>query len=409
MMKIIKNGSVTSPSGFKASGISAGIKSNGSLDIALIVSDFPAVYVGAYTANKFAAAPVIYCRQCQMVSDTIKAIIINSGNANACTGKQGLENAHYMAQKTAQCLSCKPDQVLVSSTGRIGEQLPLAKILNGIKIAAEKLSDKGGIDAAKAIMTTDRTIKSYAVSIDIEGVKVIIGGIAKGAGMIAPELITQPPHATMLSYITTDALIDRRFFMQSLDLSLDKSFNRISVDGDMSTNDTFIAMANGAAGNSIITTDDQKGLCFREAFNQVAAELAKMIVLDGEGATKFVEITVKNARSVEQAHRGAMAIANSLLCKTAWFGADPNWGRILDVLGYCDIDLVPEKVNLFFDNVQVVKEGCDAGTPLSKKEDVLKRPSFTILIDLGIGFSQFTAWTCDINYDYVKLNAEYRT
>jgi len=409
-VQIVENGSITSPRGYQAAGIVAGLKKSGAPDMALILSDRPATAAGAFTINRGAAAPVAQCREILAAGKPARAVVINSGNANAWTGPRGLEDAHTMAAKTAEALGVSADEVFVSSTGRIGVPMPMATILKGIDLGASALSPDGGRIAAEAIMTTDTRPKSVAVAVDIGGTTVTIGGMVKGAGMIAPMMLVQPKdQATMLAYLTTDAAVDRAFLEQCLAGSLDQSFNRITVDGDMSTNDTVIVLANGAAGNPVIGADSADAGAFAEAFNHVMSYLAREIVLDGEGVTRFVELSVTGAKDDVEARRCADAIANSLLCKTAWFGADPNWGRILDAAGYAGVDMEPSRVNLDYEGLPIVRNGMDAGTPESDQVKAISKREFCIDLDLGVGDGQFTVWTCDITYEYVKINADYHT
>jgi glutamate N-acetyltransferase/amino-acid N-acetyltransferase len=302
-----------------------------------------------------------------------------------------------------------PSQVLVSSTGRIGVPMPMGIILAGVDKAVKALAAAGGRDAADAIMTTDTRPKSHAVAVDVGGTTVRIGGMTKGAGMIAPKLRMQPPQATMLSYITTDAAIERQALHDCLARALDLSYNRITVDGDTSTNDTVIALANGAAGNDLIKVGTPEAELFFQAFVEVVARLAREMVLDGEGVTRFVEINVCGAKNAAEARRCAEAIANSALCKTAWFGADPNWGRILCAAGYSGCEFDPTTVNLDFMSTPVVRRGMDAGTPEAELAEIVKAKELTINLDLGAGPGAFTVWSCDMTYDYVKINADYHT
>jgi glutamate N-acetyltransferase/amino-acid N-acetyltransferase len=405
---LIKNGGITSPEGFMASGICAGLKKSGKTDMALLFSETPAQASAAFTTCLFAAAPVVLGRETLKKNSHISAIVINSGNANACTGRNGLKNARRMAELTAKQLGVKPSAVLVSSTGRIGVQMPMGKIEEGIKKACAALSANGGHDSALAIMTTDTCPKETAVSFNISGKKVKIGGITKGAGMIAPGMQTVP-HATMLAYVTTDAVIDAKFLNKCLAEGTDKSFNRITVDGDMSTNDTLIILANGKAGNREIKSGSKEGIIFKEALFHVLEHLAKAIVLDGEGVTKFVTVKVLNAHSHKDATLCAKSIANSLLCKTAWFGGDPNWGRVMCAAGYSGAAFSPEKTCLFYDKTPVVKNGQDAGTPESVLSKIVQNKSFTITLDLKSGKESAEVWTGDISYEYVKINADYHT
>ena len=405
---IIKNGGITSPSGFMASGICAGLKKSGKTDMALIFSEIPAKASAAFTTCLFAAAPVLLGRETLKKNSEISAVIVNSGNANACTGKNGLKNARRMAESTAKQLGIKTDAVLVSSTGRIGVQMPMDKIEAGIKKACSALSTNGGHESALAIMTTDTCPKETAVSFDVSGRKVTIGGMTKGSGMIAPGM-QAVPHATMLAYVTTDAVIDAKFLNKCLAEGTDRSFNKITVDGDMSTNDTLIILANGKAGNREIKSGTKDAAIFKEALFQVLEHLAKAIVLDGEGVTKFVTVKVLNAPSRKDATICAKSIANSLLCKTAWFGGDPNWGRVMAAAGYSGASFNPDKACLFYDKTPVVKNGQDAGTAESVLAKVVQNKSFTITLDLKSGKESAEVWTGDISYEYVKINADYHT
>lgn len=408
-ISMIDQGSVTSAAGFQASGIIAGLKRSGAKDLAMLYSPRPCVAAGAFTSNLFAAAPVIYDRGLIAADSPIHAIVINSGNANACTGNQGLMDAEATAAHAAGLLCLHPSQVLVSSTGRIGVPMPMHIILAGVDKAVKALSAGGGLDAAHAIMTTDTRPKSCAVAVEIAGTTVRLGGMTKGAGMIAPKLRMQPPQATMLSYVTTDAAIERQALQACLTRALDLSYNRITVDGDTSTNDTLIVLANGAAGNELITANTPAAEAFFQALVTVVATLAREMVLDGEGVTRFVEINVTGAKDHGDARRCAEAIANSALCKTAWFGADPNWGRILCAAGYSGAEFDPRKVNLDFMSTPVVRQGMDAGTPEAELAEIVKAKELTLHLDLGSGEGAFTVWTCDMSYEYVKINADYHT
>ncbi len=402
----IPAGSVTTPQGFVASGITAGLKVSGKPDMAMVGSTVPANFAGAFTSCKFAAAPVILDRERVLQQDRIRAVIINSGNANACTGKPGYENAVKMCEIAAREMKIKPEEVLVSSTGRIGVQLPMSIIESGIVKAVAALSADGGPVAANAIMTTDTRPKATAVEVELSGGKVKIGGMTKGAGMIAPRM--NVPHATMLCYITTDAAIDNKLLAQFAGNGADSSFNCINIDGDMSTNDTLILMANGLSGISVKAgTEDAE--IFYAALLALMQQLAQEMVKDGEGVTKFVTINVKNAASASDAHKCAYAVSNSLLCKTAWFGCDPNWGRVIAAIGYSGADFKPENVKLDYNDRPVVRDAMDAGTPEKELAQLLKERDFTVNIDLGAGDADFTMWTNDITYEYVKINAEYHT
>lgn len=408
-IETVQNGSVTTPKGFAASGVTAGLKRSGAPDIALIHSQSPATVAGAFTANIVCAAPVQYDRAILARGAPVHTVLVNSGNANACTGNTGLQDVVTCAKAVATLLGIAPSEVLASSTGRIGVPLPMGTMLAGIEKAAAALSDDAGLDVANAIMTTDTRPKSIAVSIELGGKTVHIGGTAKGAGMIAPKLRPHPPQATMLAYVTTDAAITRGALDVALNASLDASFNRITIDGDTSTNDTLLILANAAAGNAEIHEGHADLAAFSEALEHVLGWLAKELVLDGEGVTRFVEVQVSGAKSDADARQCAEAIANSALCKTAWFGADPNWGRILCAAGYSGIEFDPTKVNLSYGDVPVMRNGADAGTPQADQVSAIDRREFQIGLDLGSGEGKFTIWTCDLTYEYVKINADYHT
>jgi glutamate N-acetyltransferase/amino-acid N-acetyltransferase len=404
--KIINDGGVTSPVGFLASGVIAGLKLNSALDMALIFSKTPANFSGAFTTCSFAAAPVRLCQQRVIEQPTTQAVIVNSGNANACTGNTGLKNAETMAELTAAALNIEPSAVMVSSTGRIGVQLPMEKIANGINAATTALTNTGGNQAAAAIMTTDTCPKSMAVTIEIAGKTVTIGGMAKGAGMIDPKMTV--PHATMLCYITTDAIVSNKLLNQMIGDAAEESFNRINIDGDMSTNDSLIIMANGAAEVEIVP-DSPIAEKFYIALKVLTQQLARAMVMDGEGVTKFVNIEISNAANEADAKLAANALANSLLCKTAWFGCDPNWGRLVAALGYSKAIFNPDDVVIHYDDQPVVIAGQDAGVPEAELAKVLQQREFTVKIDLNAGSANYWMWTNDISYEYVKINAEYHT
>jgi glutamate N-acetyltransferase/amino-acid N-acetyltransferase len=404
--KIINDGGVTSPVGFLASGVIAGLKLSNALDMALIFSKTPANFSGAFTTCSFAAAPVRLCQQRVIEQPTTQAVIVNSGNANACTGNTGLKNAETMAELTAAALNIEPSAVMVSSTGRIGVQLPMGKIANGINAATTALTNTGGNQAAAAIMTTDTCPKSMAVTIEIAGKTVTIGGMAKGAGMIDPKMTV--PHATMLCYITTDAIVSNKLLNQMIGDAAEESFNRINIDGDMSTNDSLIIMANGAAEVEIVP-DSPIAEKFYIALKVLTQQLARAMVMDGEGVTKFVNIEISNAANEADAKLAANALANSLLCKTAWFGCDPNWGRLVAALGYSKAIFNPDDVVIHYDDQPVVIAGQDAGVPEAELAKVLQQREFSVKIDLNAGSANYWMWTNDISYEYVKINAEYHT
>ena len=379
-------GAVTAARGFRAAGLAAGIKKSGKKDMALIVSDVPATVAGVFTRNQVKAAPVkldmlhVKCGQA-------RAIIANSGNANACTGKWGLVHAQAMATAVARRIQAPDEQVLVCSTGRIGVPLPIVKIEAGIKKLLRQVRREGAHDAALGIMTSDTFPKECAVRVG----KFHVGGIAKGAGMIHPNM------ATMLSFITTDAAVPRAALQRALRHAVNQSFNRISIDGDMSTNDTVLCLANGVAGKV-------SRPAFQEALDYVCLELAKMMVQDGEGASKFVTVEVHGAKSDRAAEFAARAVCNSALVKTSWCGGDPNWGRLMDALGYSRCPVVEEQVDIAYNGLLAVKSGQPTRTPVAKLRKIAKSPTFTIRIDLHLGHGRCTMHTCDFTEDYVTFN-----
>jgi len=404
-------GGITAPEGFKASGVHCGLK-RGDLDLALIYSDFPAVAWGMFTTNKVKAAPVKLSLK-KIRTSCARAIVANSGNANACTGEKGLLDAVKMAEVAAQKLKISSDDVLVASTGIIGKPLPMDKIEEGIKKAAQSLSSHGGDLAAQAILTTDRTVKQMALETDVPGrggKKVKIGGIAKGSGMISPNL------ATMLCFITTDACITKDALKEALQNAVNKSFNQISVDGDMSTNDTVIILANGKAGNKEIKTwrkkptlrvKDENFQYFSQALDYLCIYLAKMIAKDGEGATKFVEVEVEGAPFPKDARRIARAVASSLLVKTAIAGASPNWGRIMAAIGSAKTKVKPEKIDIYLNELLVVKKGETANAKLTEIRETLAKESVKITVKLNQGNCKTQFWGCDLTEKYVKINKRY--
>ena len=405
-MEFIENGSVTSVPGFQAAGVTAGFKKSGAPDFALVFSELPASFAGVFTNCTFAAAPVLLGREKVLKGGTLRAFAINSGNANACTGAQGLENARKSCEIAAEKLGIPASDVVVASTGRIGVQMDMSLIEKGFELAVPALSAQGGNDAARAIMTTDTVPKAVAVKVKINGVDVTVGAMTKGAGMIDPKLIA--PHATMLCCIATDACADNGTLASMLLPCAQDSFNRITVDGDMSTNDTVILMANGKSGVKVIP-----GSCeyetLRQALLSVMQKLAREMVMDGEGATKFVTVKVVNARSDADARLAAEAVANSVLCKTAWFGNDPNWGRVVAALGYSGAEFDPGKCNIYYDETPVVRNGGDAGTPESDLLDVVKKREFAITCDFGEGQGEYWVWSSDLSHEYVTINADYHT
>ena len=402
----LENGSVSSPLGFSASGVTAGFKKSGAADCAMIYSEKPCSTAGAFTSCVFAAAPVRVCQEKLAAHNLIHACFINSGNANACTGENGMENARKTCRMVGEALNVSEDSVLVSSTGRIGVQMPMDVVEKGVKLSAAALSRDGGVDASRAIMTTDTVNKSVALELNLPEGKVRIGAMTKGAGMIDPAM--KVLHATMLCYITTDADVQSVDLQKVLDKNIECSFNRITVDGDMSTNDTTILLANGA-GNVKLSYGTESFEIFSNAVLQIMQSLARQMVMDGEGVTKFVEVKITNAKNYDDAKKLAEAVANSLLCKTAWFGCDPNWGRVVAALGYAKVDFNPDLVNIYYDGIPVVRDGGDAGTPEEDLADIMKKREFTVLCDMNCGDVDYWVWTGDVTYEYVKINADYHT
>jgi len=396
------DGGVTAPLGFKACGVHAGLKAS-KPDLALLVSEQVASVAGTFTTNKVQAAPVRLCRR-RLVGRRASAVAVNSGSANACTGEQGAADAERMAEVTAELCGVDASHVFVCSTGTIGKPLPMAKIEAGIRQAAACLVPDGGSAAARAIMTTDTVPKEYAVELSIDDVPVRIGGMAKGAGMIDPNM------ATMLCFLTTDADVDGDALQRCLSAAVVDSFNRITVDGDQSTNDTVLFLANGMAGNKVLGPRHPQWAVFEEAVTEVAKQLAMKIVKDGEGATKFVAVTVAGAATAEDAQRAARAVANSALVKTAWFGGDPNWGRIIAAVGYSGAELDDQKVDISFDGVAAIRNGCQCpDVSLADLASIVSRKSFSVKVELHQGTASDTVYTCDLSHEYVRINAEYMT
>lgn len=395
------SGAVTAPKGFKAAGVRCGIKQKGT-DLALIYSERECSVAAVFTTNAFKAAPVVMDQR-HLKARRARAIVANSGNANACTGEQGLRNAERTAEVAAECLGVPAEQVFVASTGIIGVPLQVDKIEAGIRQAVGELSADGGDAASLAIMTTDTRPKTAAREVMIDGTPVRIGGICKGAGMICPNM------ATMLCFITTDAAIGTQALQQCLSSCVERSFNSLTVDGDMSTNDSVILLANGASGCAEIAPGSSECEMFEKALGEVCVELARKIAEDGEGATKYVEVRVTNAATYADAKAAAMAVANSPLVKTAIFGEDPNWGRVLCAAGRSGAYVVPERTTLHFGDVKIVERG----EPLKLEADAARKPmldrDLVINLDLGLGSECCTVRTCDFSYDYVKINAEYHT
>jgi glutamate N-acetyltransferase/amino-acid N-acetyltransferase len=396
-------GGITAPRGYLASGIHCGIKKR-KKDLALLVSTAPAATALSLTTNRVLAAPLIVDREQVERSPWMRAIVVNSGNANACTGARGLDDAWGMVRTAAAALGIRPDEVLVSSTGVIGQFLPMDRIHRGIHTAVSALNATSHVDAADAIRTTDTFAKEVAVSFPLEGVDIRIGGMAKGSGMIAPNM------ATMLAFVTTDLHITPAVLQHALRGAVARSFNRITVDGDTSTNDMVVVLANGQAGNRELSTPTCPAYkTFYEALEHVLVRLSKMIVLDGEGATKFVEILMTGAASEEEAVKAARAVANSNLVKTAIHGEDANWGRILAAIGYSGIEFEPADVEIFFGAVPILRRNYAIDFSEEDAKHVLKQKEITIRVDLHRGGSAAAFWTCDLSKSYVDINANYRT
>ncbi|RGQ82278.1 bifunctional glutamate N-acetyltransferase/amino-acid acetyltransferase ArgJ [Megamonas rupellensis] len=393
---------VTFAKGFTAAGVKAGIKKSGNLDVAVVYTKTQAVVAGTFTQNKVAAAPVYVSKEV-VATGTAHAIVANAGCANACTGQQGLDDAHKMAQIAADELGVNANDVIVGSTGVIGVNLPMDKLEAGIKDAVANLSVDGSDNAGRAIITTDTHSKSVTCEFELSGKTVRMGAIAKGSGMIRPNM------ATMLCYITTDIAIDQALLQKAVSGCVEKSFNMISVDGDMSTNDMVIVLANGEANNAKITEENADYQIFFDKLMMLCTELAKQIAADGEGASKFLTINVKGAKSFADAKTVGMAIANSPLVKTAFFGEDPNWGRVICAVGYSGADMVPEKTVVKFGGITIFANGTGATYDEKALAHVMKEKDIVIDIELNMGQEDATVWSCDLSYEYVKINGEYHT
>ena len=406
-MNVIKNGTITDVKGFKAAGITAGLKKSGKKDLALIYSEYKAVSAAVFTKNLVKAAPILVDME-NIKSENTQAIIVNSGNANACTGEDGYKNAKKMTEIIAEKLNLHPTEVLVESTGIIGVQMDMEKVASGLEKIVPELSEEGGHNAGEAIMTTDTFPKNLAVKIEIGGKEVTIAGIAKGSGMIHPDM------ATMLAFLVTDISIDKKLLQKVFSKSTDDSYNMVSVDGDTSTNDMAGILANGAAGNTKITDENSEEFkIFKEALKFVNKELAKSIAKDGEGATKLIEVTTKNARTMEDAKKVSKSVITSSLFKAAVFGSDANWGRILCAVGYSGAELIVDKIEIFIKGenkiIQVAKNGMCIDFGEEEVEKILKEEKVGVIVNLNDGNYDATAWGCDLTYDYVKINADYRT
>ncbi|HSQ92354.1 MAG TPA: bifunctional glutamate N-acetyltransferase/amino-acid acetyltransferase ArgJ [Nitrospiraceae bacterium] len=394
---------ITAPQGFRAAGIHCGIKKPGLLDLTLVASEQSGPIAGLFTRNQVVAAPVIVDRL-HLRQGIGRAILVNSGNANACTGPEGLAAARMTAAVVARHMGIPPHHVFVGSTGVIGRALPVHRIIKGIPRLLTQLSDRGGLDAARAIMTTDLHPKSIALQDTIGGRLITIGGMAKGSGMIHPNM------ATMLAYFTTDASIAMSALQQALRLTVNESFNCISVDGDTSTNDTVLCLANGMAKNRTIKEGTAAFRRFLLLLTEACQALALAICRDGEGVTKVVNIEVSGAATVAKARQVAQTIATSNLVKTALFGEDANWGRVMAAIGRAGVPINPSKLNLSFGGIPMVQNGMGLGLAAERRiAQVFRQKEFTITVGLGQGRHRSHMWTTDLSFDYVRINASYRS
>jgi len=397
----ILSGSITSPKGFRASGVRCGLKLQGK-DLALIMSEAPCSTAAMFTTNKFAAAPVIISRE-HLTKNIARALLINSGCANACTGDQGMRDAHESISITADHLNMTPENILIASTGVIGKHMPMEKLRTGIPTACSELSGDGGSDAALAIMTTDTHPKHFAIEFEIGGKKCRIGGMAKGSGMIQPNM------ATMIAVLTSDVTITSGLLQEALELSVNDSFNALTVDGEMSTNDCIFLFANGMSGNPVIESKNEDYQLFLTALQKITLALTRELAMDGEGATKLLRVSVQDASTISEARRAAKAVANSLLVKTAVFGKDPNWGRVISAVGASQVQLDPKAVEIRFAGITVAKDGGAVPFDEAAMKKALDAREIFIDILLGAGTSSAEVYSCDLSYDYVRINADYHT
>lgn len=397
-MRIIEGGGVTAPSGYRAAGIQTGVKESGAKDLALVYSTRPASAAAVYTTNKVQGAPIAIDRE-HLADGKARAVILNSGNANVCNGHVGLDHARRMCARTASELGLQTEEVLVCSTGLIGVPLPIAQIEAGIPRLVAALSEEGGGDAAEAILTTDTVPKSCAVEVELESGRAVVGAMAKGAAMIAPNM------ATMLSVVTTDAAVSSGPLQELLSQAIQRTFNCITVDGDMSTSDTVILMANGAAEE--LSERDCAGLY--EGIECVCRQMAQAIARDAEGSSKLITIAVRGAATEAEARQVGIAVANSSLVKTAAFGNDPNWGRILCAMGYAGVDFDPARVRVALCGTDIYDNGAGLAYDASKLSAAMQAEEMAIDIDLAMGAAAAEIFTCDLTYEYVRLNAEYTT
>ena len=407
-MKII-DGGVTAAKGFKAASTAAEIKYKGRTDMAMVFSEVPCVAAGTFTTNVVKAAPVRWDQDIVYNHQGARAVICNSGIANACTGEEGFSYCKETAKAASESLGIPEDSVLVASTGVIGMQLPIDRIANGVKAMAPKLegSREAGLEAAKAIMTTDTEKKEAAVETEIGGKTVTVGGMCKGSGMIHPNM------CTMLGFITSDVDISKELLQEALSEDIKDTYNMVSVDGDTSTNDTVLLLANGQAGNPKITEKNADYEEFKKALNYVNTTLAKKIAGDGEGATALFEVKVIGAATKAEAVTLSKSVVTSSLTKAAIYGHDANWGRILCALGYSGVQFDPEKVDLYFESkagkIKIIENGVSTGYSEEEATKILSEDAVTAIADMKMGEASATAWGCDLTYDYVKINADYRS
>jgi glutamate N-acetyltransferase / amino-acid N-acetyltransferase len=396
------DGGVTAAKGFAAAGVSAGLKKTGKRDVAIVCAEVPVPSAAVFTRSSTAAAPVIVSRE-HIESGLCRAIVVNSGNANACTGEQGLADARSMAAVTARSLGCDPADVIVASTGVIGVAMPMDLVAAGVAEAAAALEFGSGATAAEAIMTTDTFPKESAVSVEADGHTFTVGGIAKGSGMIHPNM------ATMLSFVTTDAPLTPEACDVALRTAISKTFNRITVDGDTSTNDMVVLMASGAAGGESIGPDSASFAQVSRAVEHVCGELARMIVRDGEGATKFVSVIVRGALTEADAEAAAFSIATSPLFKTAIFGRDANWGRVAMAVGKSSATVDAPRLEVRIAGIQMCVDGTGLAFDEQAAAAALEEDEIEVVADLHLGEASATVWTCDLSYEYVRINGEYRS
>lgn len=410
MIKKIEGG-VTTPKGYKAAGLRAGIKAGKTnKDMAMIVSEVPAVFGGTFTKNVVKAAPVLWGKKRVEQQETVRAIVVNSGIANACTGDEGMKNVEMTAKAAADGLGCQKEEVLVSSTGVIGAQLPMDTIKNGVKLLCDCVKEdrQSGIDAAQAILTTDTHKKEAAVEVTFsDGTKAVIAGMCKGSGMIHPNM------GTMLGFIVSDVAITKELIQKALKADVEDTYNMVSVDGDTSTNDTVFVLANGLAGNPLIAEENDDYALFCKALHEVNEELAKNIAGDGEGCTKLFEAQAHGLKTKEEAKIMSKSIITSSLTKAAVYGKDANWGRILCAMGYSGVDFDPQKVDIILESeygvLQIVKDGIATDYSEDEATKILSCNPVICKVNVHEGDQMATAWGCDLTYDYVKINADYRS